>query len=393
VYIFRKLLNFVIGEYFQTSWFEFIPSPEERLHIKRKINELIELVKSKLIEKGIPFEKIVAGGSTAKDTFLRGDHDIDIFVVTRFPERVLEEVFKEILPYGRRKEGELTIWHGVTPDGFEIDLVAVNPEYTKRWFTLDHTEIYSKLSESQKNAVRILKALFKTYTCYGAENGGITGVAVEELVRRFTNPNDSGINAVVKVCSEILKHPSPFWLQDPAGEKYGIARNLLASVYPEKWELIHLACRDFIRDRTFQYVKPSAERFAFIRESMGWSTFTLPTLGKGKDFDFQQARSLCVKYCNVIKQQERDVETCCCDAYSDGKYVAIAVKVPTELTPFKKHCIPPTAPEHAKEVFKKKYPRWYIDEDGSICTEIPRKITKPFEYIKEMITKEWKTIK
>ena len=128
--------------------------------VRRKIEELVNLVEQELRRHGVNYVKVVAGGSTAKDTFLAGDHDIDIFVLTPEPEKALE-VFKKILPNGVRKEGELTIWHGKTEDGFEVDLVAVHPEYTTRWFTLEHTEIYSNLSESQKEGVRILKALFK----------------------------------------------------------------------------------------------------------------------------------------------------------------------------------------------------------------------------------------
>ena len=370
----------------------FIPSREERELVRRKISELINLLKKKLEEYGIPYEKIVPGGSTAKDTFLTGDHDIDIFVITKYPERVLK-VFKEILPNGRRKYGELLIWCGVTDDGFEVDLVAVNPEYTRRWFTLHHTEIYSKLSESQKTAVRILKALFKSYTCYGAENGGITGVAIEELVRRYSSPNDSERDIVNNVCSIILRHSSPFWLQDPSAEKYGVKRNLLSNIYLEKWELIQHACRDWLSNEDFEYVKPSSSRFAFIRESQGWSTFKLPSLGRGKDYDFQQARSLCLKYCKLVKQYERDLGECECDAYSDGREVVVAVKVATELTPYRKHCIPPTAPEEAKEVFKRRYPNWFIDEDGSICTFVPRRVRRPLEFIKSRVEEEWEELK
>lgn len=367
--------------------YPFIPSVREVEEVRETISKLSELVESELRRSGAKFDKIVAGGSTAKGTFLSGDTDIDLFIVTENTDEVFE-IVKKIFPNGRRKMGELKIWN-FKYGRFDVDLVVVNPELSERWFTLQHTEIYSKMSENQKNTVRILKALFKSYACYGAENGGITGVAVEELVRRYTDPSVSPEDGAVKVCSMILQHQSPFWLQDPAGERVNVKRNLLASVYPEKWELIRRACSDYLTNRSFTYVKSTSDLFAKIRESEGWTVVKLPSTGM-KDRDFMKGRSLCYNACKLLKSVERDLRVCVCDAYSDGREVAVAFKV-DKLSPTRVHCISPSAPREAIERFKEAHPDWYITNDGKICVNIERKIKDTVKFMREKILELWNT--
>jgi len=212
---------------------------------------------------------------------------------------------------------------------------------------------------------------------------------VEELVRRFTSPGGTPEEAVDKVCREVIAHERPFWLQDPAAERVGVRRNLLASVYPEKWELVRLACRDWLRDRSFLYEKPTADRSREVRESLGWYTFELPSTG-AKDRDFQLARSLCYAACREVRSRERDVTECLCDAYSDGRRVVVAVKAPRELSPTRLHCIDPArAPPEAVEKFKERHPNWFVTEDGRVCAEVPRTIREPLRYIEEYVRKRW----
>jgi len=365
----------------------FYPTEQEKESIRVMIDGLIDLLRRELERRGVRFYKIVPGGSTARGTFLHGDHDIDIFIVTSEPDRAIR-IVRELFPRGVEKKGELEIWN-TRVDDYNIDIVAVNPETVERWFTLEHTEIYSKMSNEQKRIAIALKALFKTWCAYGAENGGISGVAVEELVRRFTEPGDTVDRGIVKVCEQIVTHEEPFWLQDPAAERHGIPRNLLASVVEEKWRLLQKACIEYFNTHQIPYTPPGAEKYRFIRESEGWKTIQLESTGN-RHLDFHKTRSICITYCNRLRNSEKDVQECICDSYSDGKKVIVAVKVPEQLPPYRTVCIEPwKIGREAVEKFIEKHPDYYIDNYGRICTTVPRKITRPFEYIKQNIEKEW----
>jgi tRNA nucleotidyltransferase (CCA-adding enzyme) len=87
--------------------------------------------------------------------------------------------------------------------------------------TLRHTEFYAnELTDNDKLIVRVLKAFFKQNGVYGAEQGGITGVAIEELVRTYHLPS--------RIFDVLNREPYQLpELQDPCTTR---KRNLLASL-------------------------------------------------------------------------------------------------------------------------------------------------------------------
>ena len=86
---------------------QVVPTPVERKQLEEAIEQLLEL--SSQITSDAPFEiNILHLGSTSRDTWLRGDVDIDIFI--QFP---LSTSKQELEKHG------LEMGHKILPDGHE----------------------------------------------------------------------------------------------------------------------------------------------------------------------------------------------------------------------------------------------------------------------------------
>ncbi|RLI73792.1 hypothetical protein DRP04_15410, partial [Archaeoglobales archaeon] len=67
----------------------YIPSPKEIEEVQNFINKLKSKIARFYQENGIRV-RIQDVGSTAKGTFVRGDFDVDIYVLTEQPDRAYE---------------------------------------------------------------------------------------------------------------------------------------------------------------------------------------------------------------------------------------------------------------------------------------------------------------
>ncbi len=343
----------------------YLPTEKEKEEIKRVISELVGKLRSLCGSEA----SIVPVGSTAKDTFLAGDTDIDIYVVsTNYKE--LYEKAKKTFPNGHRKHGELLIW-SFKYNGYDVDLVFTSPIHSKI-DTIRHTDFYLKhLSPRDRDEVRKAKAFFKTHGVYGAEIGGITGVAIEELVRRY--------KTLENICRLFLeKDLSELWLQDPVLKR---PRNLLASITKSKYKRIRDACREYLQKRVFHYRKYTAEEFLKKHKDYYFITCRRKS---DRAMDYQISKSICESVGREVKNIEKDVNIEC-EAYVNNEII-IAYKVtPKNLPSLREVCIPKHLTQ-AIESFKKKHPEAKIYEKGNyICGLIKRKISNPSNEITKRI--------
>lgn len=336
--------------------------------------ELIEKIKSKIKDKVKKClidvdHKLVFAGSTALGTFTRGEYDIDAFIVSKNKDKAFNKITKCI--DGTVKKGELDIWH-TTMDGVDVDMVFLDPEHPKTQ-TLKHTEHYSKiLTDDLKKEIIKAKALMKGRGCYGAELGGITGIALTELIAKYKNLD--------KAC-EVLEKDSSMKLPDPTRPE----RNLLASVTKKRWECIKNACEEYRKTGYVPTEKYDDEKFKREMESKSYKVLQLDR----KDdvaIDFTRAMSSCVKCGNELKNIEKDVEVDC-NAYVKSK-VNIAYKAPETLPETKKVKIPLTVRKEALDAFIKAHPD-AVKENGYLVAKVERKITKPKEWMEKCIIKKF----
>lgn len=140
-------------------------------------------------------------GSVAKDTFIRGEVDIDVFVLFN-PKQVDESWFGSefvdiVIQCFRRRNYEVRLEYATHPyvtvvvDGVEVNIVpAFRVESPKKIVsavdrTPFHTEyVVRKLSPEQRDHVRVLKLFLKSWNIYGAEVAvqGFSGYVAELLM-------------------------------------------------------------------------------------------------------------------------------------------------------------------------------------------------------------------
>jgi tRNA nucleotidyltransferase (CCA-adding enzyme) len=303
-------------------------------------------------------------GSTAKGTFVSGDTDIDVYVITeRYGEAFSEA--KDIYSHGHRKQGELTIWN-FDREGYDVDLVFIPPDYEKI-DTLKHTEFFDdELSEEQKKEVVKGKALFKSEGVYGAEVGGIVGVAIEELIRQK--------GTLEEACRHLIENErDDAWLQDPVLNK---DRNLLASVSRKRYSMIQEACEEYIETGDIDLRVYDFDEF---RDDFEDKDIVVCNRRSDRSVDYHTAMSVCRKAGRIVKGKAKDIDFTC-EAFVGEDRTAIAFEAePRELPEKREECIPVQMKE-AVEAFKNEHPdAETYEKNDQFCALVDRKVTNPHE--------------
>jgi tRNA nucleotidyltransferase (CCA-adding enzyme) len=174
------------------------PSPQERERLESAVETLIERTREAIGDLPVEAEPLRVG-STARDTWLAGERDIDLFV--RFPTDLLRaklaeyglEVGHAVLPEGREEYAEHPYVTG-TLDGFDVDLVPCYDVDAAREIesAVDRTPFHTayveeRLTPALAAEVRVFKQFCKGIGVYGSNlrTRGFSGYLVELLVLEF----------------------------------------------------------------------------------------------------------------------------------------------------------------------------------------------------------------
>jgi len=177
---------------------EIDPDPEERERLSATAAELVERAEDAVDEFDVDADVLLVG-STARETWISGDRDIDVFV--RFPPEMdretLEEyglrVGNEVLPDGHEEFAEHPYVTGEY-DGFDVDLV---PCYdvsaaTEIQSAVDRTPFHTaylreRLDDESAADVRLAKQFLKGIGAYGSDlrTRGFSGYLTELLVLEY----------------------------------------------------------------------------------------------------------------------------------------------------------------------------------------------------------------
>ncbi|MFB6232629.1 MAG: CCA tRNA nucleotidyltransferase [Haloarculaceae archaeon] len=174
------------------------PSAEERDRLERVVADLVADTERAIAD--LPVEAdVVHVGSTARDTWLAGDRDIDLFVS-----------FPPALDRDRLRESGLQVGHAVLPesheeyaehpyvvgeyDGFEVDLVPCYgvADATAIRSAVDRTPFHSQYLEGRLDddlaaAIRVCKQFLGGIGVYGSDlhTRGFSGFLTELLVVEY----------------------------------------------------------------------------------------------------------------------------------------------------------------------------------------------------------------
>lgn len=182
------------------------PSPQEaekeRVFAQRIIAKLAPQLKE---------AKLMLVGSTARDTGLHGDKDVDVFAA--FPRHLEEDdIVKKTVSAVKKTINANWVMHyaehpylQATVEGYKVEVIPcfqLKKNHPLK-SAVDRTPLHmdflqQKLSPNQRQDVRALKQLLKTHRLYGAELQvkGFSGILCEYLVLNFRS--FSGVIEAVK---------------------------------------------------------------------------------------------------------------------------------------------------------------------------------------------------
>lgn len=174
------------------------PDAEERDRLRTVADRLIERAEAAATERS-PEADVMQVGSTARNTWISGDRDIDIFV--RFPpeldretlERYGLEVGHETLPEGHEEYAEHPYVKG-TVEGFDVDVVpcfrlesAIEIRSAVDRTPFHTSYLQARLDDELTADVRLAKQFLKGIGAYGSDlrTRGFSGYLTELLVVEY----------------------------------------------------------------------------------------------------------------------------------------------------------------------------------------------------------------
>ena len=390
------------------------PSSEERKRVLELAEELEQRVRAAAEEVEVEAE-VKVEGSVAKDTWLSGEPDIDIFmrVPTTMPREALGTICLEIARRAAKgfKQVERFAEHPYLESIINDVRVNIVPCYRVkrgRWISATdrtpfHTDyIKPLLNEQLQGEVRLLKKFMKGIGVYGAEIrvGGFSGYLCElltlhygsfdETLRSITDWRERRIidheghykgreNEVKKIFEE------PLVVVDPVDR----GRNVAAAVRKERLDELIVAAREFLKSPHLRFFYPEkeeafdAERLVQAITTRG-STIVFVKFGRVKAVPdvlwgqlYKSQRSLR----KMLQQHDFNILRDCAWSDEEDLNVLIFEVERRLLPPIKKHLGPPIEKRRECEKFLRKHleaphtisgPRV---EGGRWVVEIQRKYT------------------
>ncbi|MCS7122577.1 MAG: nucleotidyltransferase domain-containing protein [Candidatus Micrarchaeota archaeon] len=167
--------------------FEFLESLKRELRPdNRESLRIAEMIREKL---GLDLRLY---GSVAKGTNLRSDYDLDMFYETDGDKH---RGFNEILEAVKRSKLEYTLRYSEHPyvrvkyGSIDIDIVPISKHYRS---AVDRTPLHyeyimSRVNDTMRDEIRLLKKFLKTLGLYGADNkvNGFSGYLCELLIIHY----------------------------------------------------------------------------------------------------------------------------------------------------------------------------------------------------------------
>jgi tRNA nucleotidyltransferase (CCA-adding enzyme) len=388
------------------------PKKAERAKIEALAKKLEKKVSEAAKTFGVKAEVRVEG-SVAKDTWLSGEPDIDIFM--RVPKAVPRKSLGEISLKIARKatEGSEQIerfaehpYLEAIVEGVRVNIVPCYETEKGEWLSATdrtpyHTDYVKKhLTEQTRGEVRLLKRFMKGIGVYGAEIkiGGFSGYLCELLIlhyKSFLKTLSAFANYRQRIIIDIENYYSgrenelpllfkePLIMVDPVDK----GRNAASAVQTQKLYNFIAAARAFLKNPNLNFFYPPETKPLTIKElkqklARRGSTLVFLVFGRVKAVPdvlwgqlYKSQRSL-----NKLLQLN-DFNILRATPWSDEKTLNVFIfeLEQSKLPPVKKHLGPPLEKERECEKFLKKHLNSldivsgpYID-DGRWIVNIKRK--------------------
>ena len=255
------------------------PNAQEERVLHDRISAFLEKVNARLGDA-----KAILGGSGAKGTWLRNQHDADIFVLFPFEKyREKSEQLSDILEPQLKKVFQFERLHG-SRDYFRvregefvfeiIPILKIKNARDARNITdvspLHAMWVKKNSSEKIRDDIRLAKAFCKAQGCYGAESyiRGFSGYVLEILVIHY-----GGFEKLLKAALKweekqiidaggLYKKKENVWMAVNQAKLYSplividpvdAARNACAALDKEKWLLFKSKAQAFLKKPSVRF--------------------------------------------------------------------------------------------------------------------------------------------
>lgn len=289
-------------------------------------------------------------GSLARNTHLKGDRDIDIFVL--FPKHLSREEFvKEGLRIGKKvlkgyKWFEAYSEHPylrANVDGYDVEIV---PSYkianaAELKSAVDRTAFHTKyllknLNGKHREEVRLLRQFMKGIGCYGADLkfASVPGYVIELLILEY-GTFENCLKAIAEWHFGKVIDLEGYWNEKEARKMFPDApliiidpidkkRNVAAALSKEQFERMVLATNAFLKKPNEKFFFPELVKcwnIGKIRKALAGKEIIAPQLAYPKnvlpDIMWGELRRLEKKIAIQLKQREFDVLRS--DSWTDEK--------------------------------------------------------------------------
>ena len=251
-----------------------VPTKEYREKLDKIILEIEEILKNEISKRKMPIT-VELVGSTAKDTYLKDNMDIDYFLL--FPiDYTKEKIAENAISIGETflsKTEESYAEHPYLRGYYKDFYVEIVPCYeikdaTQKLSAVDRTPLHTKyvkenLKEKQKKEVLLFKQFLKGIDCYGAETQieGFSGYLCEILIMHYgsfekTIKKASNWKPGEKLALSKGKYPdfdTPLSFIDPVDSE----RNVSSALSKEKFDLFIKACKEYDKNPRITFFFPN----------------------------------------------------------------------------------------------------------------------------------------
>lgn len=248
------------------------PKKTEKEQIKEFTNDLLDEINKKLKKQGIPATAELHG-SIAHDTWIKGEQDLDIFIVLEqnigfSGFQVILSMLKKYLGNNWREAYAEHPYLQSQINGYNIDFVPCYriSKGEKIISSTDRTPLHTtylkdKLTETHRDEIRLLKQFTKRIGVYGAEikTEGFSGYLCELLVLHYGSfikvleafSHSPEIMEIKRgsIKKETKKKPDPIILADPVDPK----RNVASAVNKKSYWTFALATRNLLKKPELKY--------------------------------------------------------------------------------------------------------------------------------------------
>jgi tRNA nucleotidyltransferase (CCA-adding enzyme) len=401
---------------------EITPTSASRAKMEALAKELELKVSAACEEFGVE-ATVRVEGSVAKDTWLEGDPDIDVFM--RLPPAVPRKSLGEIaLKIARKategsKQVERFAEHPYLEafiDGIRLNIVPCYDARPGEWLSATdrtpfHTDYINKhLNKTLRGDVRLLKKFMKGIGVYGAEIkiGGFSGYLCELLVLHF----GSFINTLNAVAQHLprrvidiegyytnrqrdieLLFPEPLIVIDPVDK----ARNVASAVQSQRLYTFVAATRAFLEEPNTDFFFPLKTQPLSVdelRETLNNRGSTLvflafPKIEAVPDVLWGQLHRTRKALRKQLELADFKVMRDVVWSDEDSDDTIFVLELEGQILPTTtKHLGPPLEFQNECTRFLEKYSESHdvvagpFIEDGRWVVELPRKFTDAFELLK-----------